>query len=463
VRFPVPLTPIDFRSELFASTFSFGVTALLRLISSLIVTRLLTPEAYGIFAIVLSILFIIELISDVGTVGLLIRHPRGDEKRFIHTIWTVRLLRNVGNFALLFLCAPLIAAFYREPVLSSALRLLSFWFLLFGAESMSFVLAQRDRRARISNYCELAANAVMTVFVIAMATVVRNHFALISGVLLQRALLAAASYFFYRNIGVGFAFDREALTDQFRFARIVLPSSILTMVLSQYDKLVLLKLFNLTLLGIYGIASNIVAPITGVIMHNARTVLYARCAEYFRSNPATARDRYYSENQRLLLVGSSIPAVVAGFSQFMVKLLYDPRFAAAGTMLLILGLGAVISAFQNASENLLVASGRTHVVLIANCIRLASVVPATFIGFYLFGFYGFLWFNFLATIPLLVYFFAQQRKQQLLDLGYELRHLCIAFLIFVVCFALSQLLLRLFPDVSLSLWLRGRHALSHGG
>jgi len=275
-----------------------------------------------------------------------------------------------------------------------------------------------------------------------------------NGALLQRALVTIASYFFYRNIGVGLAFDREAIADQFRFARFVLPSSLLTIVLSQYDKVVLLKLFNLTLLGIYGIAGNMLGPINGVIVHNARVVLYARCAEYFRTDRATARDRYYEENRRLFMVGVMLPAMVAGFSQSIVAILYDPRYAMVGPILMILGLGAVITAFQSTSENLLVASGRTHIVLVANVIRLCSVIPATFFGYYLFGFYGFLWFNLAATIPLLMYFYYEQRKFNLLNLKKEVSLLGTALLVFLLCLAASHLLLASIPPGWLHLGLK---------
>ena len=63
---------INFRGELFSSTFTYGVAALIKLGSSLILTRLLNPEAYGIFAILFSILYMVELLSDVGSSGLLI-------------------------------------------------------------------------------------------------------------------------------------------------------------------------------------------------------------------------------------------------------------------------------------------------------------------------------------------------------------------------------------------------------
>jgi O-antigen/teichoic acid export membrane protein len=445
---------VNLKGELFSSTFTYGVTSIIKLGSSLVLTRLLNPEAYGIFAILLSFLFMVELISDVGTTALLIRHARGNEVKFIHTVWTIRLIRCCLNFCLVFFGAPVIAAIYQTPVLTSAFRILSFWFLLMGAESMSFILAQRDRRARISNYADMISNAVMTIFVIVVASVLKSYFALIYGALLQRALLTIGSYFFYRNIGVGIAFDREAWTDQLRFARFVLPSSLLTIVLSQYDKLVLLKLFNLALLGIYGIAGNMLGPILGVTLHNARVVLYARCAEYFRADRSSARERYYAENRRLFLVGVLLPALLAGFSQSVVGILYDPRYEMAGPILTILGLGAIITSLQNSSENLLVASGRTHTVLVANVIRLCSIIPATFLGYYLFGFYGFLWFNCAATIPLLIYFYSAQRKLGLLKLSNELTLLGIGLLVFLLSFAASHLLLASIPASWLHLGLK---------
>jgi len=443
VRLPPRL--VNLKSELLSSTFTYGATAVIKLGSSLVLTRLLSPEAYGIFGILLSVLFVIELTSDVGSVAFLIRHPRGDNVKFIHAVWTMRLTRCSLNFCILFFCAPAIATLYQAPILTGALRLLSIQFLLMGAESMSFILAQRDRRARISNYADLATSIVMTAFVIGMATVLKSHYALIYGFLLQRALLTITSYFFYRNVGVGIAFDREAMADQFKFARFVLPSSILTIVLSQYDKLVLLKLFNLTLLGVYGIAQNMLSPVSGVIGHNARVVLYARCAEYFRTDRAAARARYYGENNRLLMVGVIVPALVAGFSQSFVELLYDARYAMAGPILTILGLGAIVAAFHHASENLLVASGRTHVVLVANIIRLCTIIPAALLGYYFFGFYGFLWFNLAAAVPLLAFYYYEQNKMDLLDLWDESKRFCIAMLAFLICFAASHLILNFIP------------------
>jgi lipopolysaccharide exporter len=436
---------INIKGELFASTFSYGATALIKLGSSLVLTRLLNPEAYGVMGILFSIAFMIELLSDVGTVGLLIRHARGGERRFIHTVWTVRLVRSCINFSALYLLAPLISRIYELPVLTEALRLFSFWFLIQGLESMAFVIAQREQRAKIANYAEFITNTVMTAFVVGIAIVVKDYSAFIYGALLQRLLMTCASHFFYRDIGVGFAFDREASRDQFHFAKYVLPSSLLTIVLSQYDKVVLLKLFDLTALGVYGLAGNMIGPVAGMINHNCRVVLYPRCAAYFRADRASAGFRYYRENAKLIWIVTLMPVVVAGFSQSIVALLYDARYAGAGSILMVLGFGALMGSFQGTSENLLVASGRTHVVLVANILRVVTIAPVTLLGWYLFGFPGFVWASVVSGLPVLIYFYREQRKDGLLDHRAELRRFGWALLVFAVCFALSRGLLLFIP------------------
>ena len=455
------LQVLNFRSELFASTFSYGFTAVIKLGSSLVLTRLLSPDAYGVFGILLSLLFMIEMMSDVGTIGILIRDPRGDEPLFVHTLWTIRLIRAIFNFALLLIAAPFIASIYHAPALANALRLLSVWFLINGAESMSFGLAIRHQRARLTNYTELASNAAMTMFVIGMAFLLRNHYALILGALLQRLILVIASHFYYRDVGVAIAFDRTAMRSQFHFARYVMPSSILTIVLSQYDKVVLARLFNLTLLGVYSIAGNMVGPILGIIMHNARVVLYARCSTYFRLDRADAARRYYTENLKLFAVGAVPPAILAGFAPLIIAILYDPRYMMAGRILTVLSLGGIIAAFQNASENLLVAAGSTHVVLGANIVRLISLIPAVILGYHFFGFEGFLWCTMLAAVPPLLYFYWEQWRYRLLDPMREAAGLGLCIVTFFFCFGVSHMVMGILPASWLHLGLGPHHA-SHG-
>ena len=112
---------------------------------------------------------------------------------------------------------------------------------------------------------------------------------------------------------------------------------------------------------------------------------------------------------------------------------------------MVFGLGALSASFQNAAENLLVASGRTQVVLGANVVRLLSIVPATLLGYYWFGFQGFLWFSLAANLPVMLYFYWEQHRQGLLDGHAELVRLGWGLLVFALCLAVSTALLHLIP------------------
>jgi len=364
------------------------------------------------------------------------------------------MIRSATNCLIMFFGAPIAAHIYNLPELTNPLRVLSLMFLLAGAESMSYTIAQREQKARISNYADMISNAAMSIFVIGIAFVIPNHYALILGAIFRRLLITVSSYFFYRHVGIAIAFDREAVREQFRLARFVIPSSILTIFLSQYDKVLLLKLANLTLVGVYTIAGNILAPVSGVIVHNARSVLYPRFAEYFRTHRSTASVRYYSENTRLLLVGVLIPAVVAGFGNIFVQTLYDVRYSQAGHILMVLAFGALVSAFVSVSENMLVASGKNHCVFVGNALWLASAIPASFLGFYIDGFEGFLWCNAAARLPSLVYFYYEQRRDGLLVLRHEFRLLLFSLGLFLVCLFCSQVLLAIMPENLLHLRFR---------
>jgi O-antigen/teichoic acid export membrane protein len=450
-----PWRPLKFslHSDLFSSTFTYGSLAFVRLGSSLVLTRLLTPAAYGLFAILLSFAFTIEMLSDVGPAALLIRHHRGGEVRFVHTIWTIRLCRCILNFGILFLCSPLLAALYREPDLTAPCRLLSVVFLLSGAESMSYILAQRNQKARIGNYAEFSTNIVMAVLVIGLAYVLRNVYALLFGYLIQRGLLAIISHFFYRDIGVGIAWDREAIREQFRFARVVTPSSLITMLLNQYDKLIFLRLFSTALLGVYSLAGNMLAPVRNIIMNNARLILYARCSEYFRSDRNTARERYYNENRKLIFLGILLPAIVAGLSQSIVSVLYDPRYEFGGYVLMVLGLATVVQAFLIVSENVLFAAGVTHAILVGNALTLAALVPASLLGYYCYGLKGFLWFNLAGSVAPLIWVYLKQQQFGLLKFRTELGWMGLALGTFLFCLLLSHLFLAVVPHSWLHLHL----------
>jgi O-antigen/teichoic acid export membrane protein len=437
---------INFRGDLFATTLTFGLQAVIRLISSLILTRVLLPEAYGTITILLSILFLIGNILDTNVSLFIVRDKNAEQPRYLNTAWTLRFSRCLLSAAVLYMCAPLIATrVYDLPDLTLPLRVFSLWFLIDGFESMGFALAVRRKQARLQVYSELAASVLSTTFSIVYCYRYHTFWGIAFGMILNRLIMTLLSYQFYRELRPRIYIDLAAAREVLVYSKFTIPSSLLTLGLNQFDKVALLRLFDLRLLGMYGLAGNISGSVEALVTKISQAVLYPRCSQFFRDNPDTAPKRYYTENVRLFVGILAMPAVLAGASQLIIALLYDPRYSAAGGVLQALSIRAVFLSLACPAEDLLISAGQFHVILVGNVLRATWIVLGSLVGYYYFGFSGFIYGLSLSGLPPLVYYLWLQESKGMLIVKYELYKVLFALGVGVTSFMASSLFLALFP------------------
>ena len=75
----------------------FGLSNLLRLGSSLALTRILAPDIFGLMALAMVFVTGLTLLSDVGTTASVVRSDRGEDPSFLRTVWTVQVLRGLPD------------------------------------------------------------------------------------------------------------------------------------------------------------------------------------------------------------------------------------------------------------------------------------------------------------------------------------------------------------------------------
>lgn len=414
------LFKINLKGDLFATGFTFGAQMLIRLGSSLVLTRILAPEAYGIITILLSATYIIEMISDIGVTVPIIRSRYGDEQRYLDTAWTLKLIRACINTLIVLIGAPLIASLYGTHLLVTPLRLFSLYFLINGLETMAFATAVRRKNSRVLMYCELLASALSSAFAVAFCYYRRDYWGMLLAILLNRVLITLLSYGFYRHMRPRLRIDRAAARDLFSYTRFAMPSSVLTLALSQFDRIVFLRLFDLKLLGIYGLAGNLASAVESLISKVSQMVLYPRCAHNYLADRSTFTLKYYTENARLFVLILALPAAVGGAARLIIHTLYDPRYALAGAILQAFMLRAALLALSSPAEDMLIATGESHIILVGNLFRAAWLFAAALIGYKLFGLLGFVYGLSLSGLPPLLYYFWLQRRKGMMVVRYEI-------------------------------------------
>jgi lipopolysaccharide exporter len=443
---------VNIKSDLFAAGFNFGAQALIKLGSSLILSRILQPEAYGILAIILSIAFVVELLADMNVTLFIVRDKEADAPKYLNTAWTMRLGRACLNAAIVFLSAPFLAdVVYHTPALVGPLRMYSLFFIVAALESMAFPVALRRKQSRIIMYSELLATCLSTAFTVIYCYLTRDYWGLIYGTVLNRLLITAFSYRFFPEARPKLQFDRGAAREILKFTKFTMPSSLLTIAMTQFDKVIFLRLFDLRLLGLYGFAGSIAAPVESLILKISNQVLYPRCAHNFRSDPSTFWLKYYTENVKLFISILLVPAAIGGGARLLIALLYDPRYAQAAYVLQAFMLRAILLALASTAEDLLVAAGASHVLLVGNIYRAVSMFVMSLGGAYLFGFMGFTYGVALSILPSLTYYWWLQRKRGMMIAKYEFWKVSFAASAALVAYVTSSLALTLWPTLHISI------------
>jgi O-antigen/teichoic acid export membrane protein len=441
---------INFRGDLFATTFAFGSQALLRLGSSLVLTRVLLPEAYGVITILLSIVYIIGNILDTNVALFIVRDKNAEQPRYLDTAWTLRFSRCMLSSAVLFVCAPLIATkIYDLPALTLPLRVFSLWFLIDGFETMAFAVAIRRKQARLQVYSELAASIASTAFSVAYCYRYHTFWGIAFAMLLSRLIMSALSYMLYPELRPRFRVDLAAARDILVYSKYTIPSSMLVLGLNQFDKVVFLRLFDLRLLGLYGLSGNIASSVESLIAKISQAVLYPRIAHNFRENPDTATKRYYTENTRLFVGILAMPAALSGAAHAIITLLYDSRYSEAGSVLQALAIRAVLLSLASPAEDLLISAGQFQVILVGNVLRAALIVSGSLLGYYFFGFMGFIYGLSLSGVAPWGYYLWLQKSKGMLIVKYEIYRVAFAVAVGLSTYLASALFLSLFPGFRL--------------
>ena len=126
--------------------FSVGekyATQAIGIISTLVLSRLLTPADFGLFTVGVSITMLIEVARDFG-VGNYIVQEQHVSRPIVRSAFTLTLLLSLVAATMLLVAAAPLVAFYKSPGLGDLLVLLAINFLLLPFAMPSMTLLRRD-------------------------------------------------------------------------------------------------------------------------------------------------------------------------------------------------------------------------------------------------------------------------------------------------------------------------------
>ena len=132
----------------FWTVIDYGCSMALRVVNSLVLTRLLMPESFGLMTLVTTLVVGISLISDIGLGPSVIQNPRGDDPVLLNTVWTLQVLRGLGIFVVSLILAWPMSLIYHEPRLMALLPALGFNVVISSFNSTNLLSMSRHMGVR---------------------------------------------------------------------------------------------------------------------------------------------------------------------------------------------------------------------------------------------------------------------------------------------------------------------------
>ncbi len=260
-------------------------TNLVRIASTMIMTRLLMPEVFGLAGIINTIFFVVTMLTDLGFQAYIVRHPEGEGRHFLRVIWTIHAVRGgalaVVGAALAVPASHLLA----KTELALPLAIASTIFLINGLASLSLITALRTFQIRKLCWLDLGVQIFQTFVALVFAILLRSVWSIIIAMIASAVLRTVLSYLLFPNSRHGIAVDRGISKDFWVFSRFVVGSSLLTLLIVQSDKIILARIFSLHHFGLYVIAATLAAVPVGFVGAYASRMLYPRYAGLFREAP----------------------------------------------------------------------------------------------------------------------------------------------------------------------------------
>lgn len=367
---------------------NFGGQNFLRLASNLLLTRLLFPEAFGLMALVQLVIAGASMMSDFGLRSAIVSDPRGNDPAFLNTAFTLQILRGgVLSMAILLLAGPM-ARFYDEPQLAEILMLSALIPLISGFNSTRILSASRELILGRLTILMLTSQSSGILAMIALAWWMQSVWALAIGGVVTVTVLAILSHLLLPGPRDRIGFEWAAARRLFGFGKYIFLATLATFLIGQGDKAVLGKYVSLDELAIYNIGfflASVLWLLSRSLNDQIVFPLYARTPpnESLENRRRLGKARFALTGVVMLGTGA-----IALIGVPLVALLYDPRYEAAGPVLVLVALAVMPRLITHSYEKLPLAAGHSGRYALIMMVSAGAQLALTLIGVQTYGLIG---------------------------------------------------------------------------
>ncbi|MCO5235647.1 MAG: MOP flippase family protein [Chitinophagaceae bacterium] len=367
------------RSGVRWTTISASIGATTQLLLMSVLARFLGKKDFGLIAIALFIINFSQLFIDIGISNAIIHKQDVSQKQLSSLYWS-NVILGILLFGILFTISPLIAVFYKEPMLTNVIRSVGITFLIQPFGMQFATLLRKELHFKELAIRNIISRTIGLVTGISLGYFGFGVYALVYSTIVMSAIDMLLLTILGRRIhSPSFHLKISEIRPFLSFGMYQMGEKAINYINSDLDTLIIGKFLGVDALGIYSMAKNFVLKPFQVINPILTRVAFPVMAKV-QDNIQKLKNIYLKMQNVLAFVNFPVFIFMFFYAEAVVLLIFGSKWLDAALPLRILSLYAMIRSTMNPIGSLQLARGRADQGFYWNLIQSGILFFTVYLG-----------------------------------------------------------------------------------
>jgi len=350
-----------------------------RLLTAVVLARVMDPLLFGLAALVLTVNELIRVFNRNGIGAKIVQCSEQDLDAITNTAYRLNFIFCISLFVIQCSLAYPLAQFYATPELVPMLQVLSLTYLLMPFGMVQASLVQREQRLKTAALIDGGQVGIDNVITTILALSGLGAWAIV----LPKFLTSPIWVFGYRRARPwkpsGKFLSFSLWQDVLAFGRYYLSIELLKTARLNLDNMIIGRVLGMEALGLYSFARNAGLGFSLTLINAINSALYPNLCEV-KDSAAQLKTRFVQNLKQIALIALPLISLQAGLAFIYVPVVFGAQWVNAIPILTFLCLSALPRPLAESASALILATGRIDVDFKWNCLFTAIFIVSVSIA-----------------------------------------------------------------------------------
>ena len=318
--------------------FARGGAQFIRLMSLLVLARLLAPADFGLMAMVMAAVGIADVFRDLGLSAATVQRAEITHQQ-INTLFWVNVLFGFLMMLAVMAVAPMLGRFYSDPRIQNITYALACSFLLAGLGTQHMALLRRGLRFKELAYINLTSMVFGNLAAVVLAALGMHHWSIVLGSLVTSFASTGLAWHYSAWRPQRPAYD-PTVKPMLRFGGALTLFTLMSYIGQNLPSLIIGRSWNATAVGVYNRGYLLLSSLTSFALEPLNLIVPAALAR-FGDDERAFREYYLHSLTITTLLVMPVSLLCVGMPEDIVRVLLGAQWGETAPLLRLMAMGTL--------------------------------------------------------------------------------------------------------------------------